>query len=141
MCNMKCDAGSEPRTARSHNATSVTTARSMSSSESQPSHPSFNIRKTTRITEEKLQSFISSPVNDSLQSVPGIGAKTEQVLQANGVMCTTQLIGVFLTYKRPEHTTQQHMDAFYGFLRDIKAMIPGMFNARDVAFGSEPCCV
>lgn len=119
-------------------------------SEAKPLHK-FNIKITSRISEENLQKFLSDPLNDTLQSVPGIGTKTELRFHENGIMCTTQLIGTFLTFKRPEYTTQQHMDEFYSFLRNMKigalsagialciaekanTMIPGIFDAHEIDF-------
>lgn len=109
----------------------------------------FDLTKTTMVSEEALCNFMSSPLSDDLTSVPGIGEATAQKLKDAGMLTTTQLVGAFLTYKRPEFTVQQHCDAFYRSLRSAgvtttaasitlsiaekaNKMIPGIFDAAQV---------
>lgn len=54
-----------------------------------------------------------------MKTVPGVGPKAKELLEAAGVENTYQLIGKFLTLKSSKATTQQHCDAFYEWLVEI----------------------
>ena len=53
----------------------------------------------SRTNPNKLAEFIHAPITGDLSEVPGIGAKTAELLSTNGVSTTYQLFGKFLMFK------------------------------------------
>jgi hypothetical protein len=101
--------------------------------------------KKSKINEDKLQEFVSSPIDENLETVPGIGPVAIEKLTKNEVTNTFQLIGVFLICKSRSFTVQQHMDTFWTWLEEagisshrativhaiaskMDTLIPGIYN-------------
>lgn len=61
----------------------------------------------------------TTQVDADLKTVPGVGPKAKELLEAAGVENTYQLIGKFLTLKGSKLTTQQHCDAFYEWIVEV----------------------
>lgn len=107
----------------------------------------FDANKS-RVSENKLAEFISSPLSEDLTQVPGIGPSAVEKLSKIKIHTTYQLIGVFLTLKDRDMSCEQHLDAFWLFLEDtginayrsgithsiaskVDVMIPGIYNQFD----------
>lgn len=110
----------------------------------------FRLGATSSISEDRLSTFLASPLKEDLTEVPGIGDKGAALLAESGVCTAVQLLGVFLTLKRPGISVQEHCDAFLRFLKEkginshrsgivlaiaekANTFVPGIFNADEVA--------
>lgn len=81
----------------------------------------FNPEKS-RIKEDTLNYFLHSPVSEDITSVPGIGIEAASKLalaEENdiSIKSTFQLIGIFLTLREPEMSYDDHLDAFWYYLK------------------------
>lgn len=100
----------------------------------------------SRVSEDKLAEFLSSPLDEDLTSVPGIGPAAVEKLAADEVRSTYQLIGTFLCLRDPGMTSKEHCDAMWFYLEDIginayrsgivqciaekcNIMIPGLYHS------------
>lgn len=73
----------------------------------------------SKVNEDTLSQFIASPIQASLQSVPGIGAHAEKLLHNNDIENTYQLIGSFLLIKKDNSSPLDHANDFWTFLFEI----------------------
>lgn len=104
------------------------------------------------ISNSKFDKFCHEPLDDDVLSVPGLGVIAARNLKADGICCTTQLIGKFLTLKRPDCSIEEHVDLFYQYLLSVRVgglapiiticiaekanmMIPGIFDAEKIFMG------
>jgi hypothetical protein len=85
----------------------------------------FDISRS-RVDPEVRELFISNEnSNDDVGIVPGVGPVTAGILKRKssnppiGVHSVAQLLGKFLTLRKPNLTPQQHCDAFALWLADI----------------------
>ena len=53
----------------------------------------------TRTSDDTIATFITAELEESLTQVPGVGPKNEEILRANDITTTYQLLGKFLTFK------------------------------------------
>lgn len=110
----------------------------------------FDIHKS-RVSEDALSAFLSSPVSYDLKSVPGIGPAGESKLREAGITTTHQLLGKFMSFICDYSSPQEQADAMWDYLDSIGAcgggyrsgvvhalaekiniMIPGTFEFNDL---------
>lgn len=106
----------------------------------------------SQVADDRLAQFLAEEVNPSLQSVPGIGPANERALAAPGdgdspVTTTYQLIGKYLSLRGKDMTSDEHVNAFWHYLKGkgissyrsgivlciaekVNIMIPGLYVAR-----------
>lgn len=77
-------------------------------------HPNSSI-----VTDDSFAQWMTSPIESDIVSVPGIGPKTKQKMEENGVTTTHQLFGKFLSLKHNGSTVIEHGDLFYKWLDAI----------------------
>ncbi|CAE7937814.1 unnamed protein product [Symbiodinium sp. KB8] len=70
----------------------------------------------SNISQATIREFIDADLEAELSSVPGIGPKSVQNLQAAGVKNTFNLVGKFLTLYDDAADTQDNCNAFYDWL-------------------------
>ena len=102
----------------------------------------------SRASEDLLQAFMRGPLEADLQSVPGVGKKTAELLTADGVTTTYQLIAKFLSFCGEGVSTRSVCDSFVQYLaavgvrgwrngiteciaERVNLMIPGLYNADE----------
>ena len=71
----------------------------------------------SQVSDSSLAQFLENEINSDLISVPGIGPKSAEKLNTNGISTTYQLIGTFLTLKQLEDTSQDHCDRMWHWLQ------------------------
>jgi hypothetical protein len=77
----------------------------------------------SRICEDTLAEFLSSPVTDDILGVPGVGPATAVKLAAHNIKTPRQLIGAFLMVCGPDMNDKMCADAFWFYLAEIG--VPG----------------
>jgi hypothetical protein len=79
---------------------------------------SFNIQASSKLKDNTLAQFVSSPVQDDLSYVPGLGGsgKIAESLRRNGITSTYQLIGKFLELRGPDMTSVENCNRFAEWL-------------------------
>lgn len=102
----------------------------------------------SRISADTLATFLSSPIEDNLESVPGIGPATIKKLNDDGINTTFQLIGLFLSLRGENMTQEEHCNALWYYLQELgingprsgivqaiaertNIMIPGIYYTSD----------
>ena len=70
-------------------------------------------------TDRALAAFLDEEISEDLTSLPGVNQCTARILNMNGIENVYQLMGVFLTLKNNNETTQEHADAMWYWLNDI----------------------
>ena len=105
----------------------------------------FDINRS-RVSDDTLAVFLSSPLDSDIESVPGIGPSSKEKLKAAGIETTIQLMGTFLTLKGIDMDQTQHCDAMWFYLQEIgvntlrsgivhciaekaNVMVPGIYNS------------
>uniref|UniRef100_A0A7S1U230 Uncharacterized protein n=2 Tax=Phaeomonas parva TaxID=124430 RepID=A0A7S1U230_9STRA len=73
----------------------------------------------SRVSEDRLAEFIVQEVDPDLSSVPGVGDKAKEMLLADGVETTYQLIGKFLQLKGASTSVREHADAMWYYLKGV----------------------
>jgi len=76
----------------------------------------FNLRATARLPPDVEQEFLAGPWNESLSSIPNLGAATEAKLKAAGILNTYNLCGKFLQLKTEGDNSQSRCSAFCAFM-------------------------
>lgn len=75
----------------------------------------------SQVADDRLAQFLASEVSQELQSVPGIGPVNEKALGENAVdfpvTTTYQLIGKYLSLRSKDMSSQDHLDAFWNWLK------------------------
>ena len=71
----------------------------------------------SQVSDSSLAQFLENEINHDLISVPGIGPKSAEKLNKEGIASTYQLIGTFLTLKQLEDTSQDHCDRMWHWLQ------------------------
>ena len=111
----------------------------------------FSANKS-QVSDDRLSAFLASEIVASLQSVPGIGPKAEELLGKRTetdepVTTTYQLIGKYLSLRGRDMTSDEHMDAFWHYLKSrgisshrsgivrciaekVNIMIPGLYQPK-----------
>lgn len=77
---------------------------------SNPNEPHFGIKMP--FMRDAFDIFVENAISDDVLTVPGIGPRVAEELRKSGVETTTQLIGVFLSMKRPKDTCEDHANNF-----------------------------
>lgn len=90
----------------------------------------FDINRS-RISNNKMATFLVGDVVDDITSVPGIGPGTQEKLKTQGVETTIQLLGIFFTMKGLGMNQTQHCDAMWYYLQElgINAFRSGIVHA------------
>lgn len=78
----------------------------------------FDVNKS-RISDDSLATFLASPITEDIMSVPGIGVANAPKLKEEHIETTFQLLGLFLTLKGIDMTSEQHCDAFWFYLQSL----------------------
>lgn len=73
----------------------------------------------SKVSEDSLVHFLSSPIYYDIKTVPGIGAGAEKKFKEHDIENTYQLIAAFLFLKKTDMTCQEHLDAFWFFLSEL----------------------
>lgn len=83
----------------------------------------FNPSKS-QVSANTLAKFLKGEIDEDIQSVPGIGPKAAELLAGgtDPVKTTYQLIGIFLLLRGEGMTSEEHCQAFYDWLSEIKGI-------------------
>eukprot|EP01033_Poteriospumella_lacustris_P016704 gene16704-11957_t len=81
----------------------------------------------SRVSADTLADFIRSPISGNLDEVPGVGPATIEILKANGITTTFQLLGQYLLLKDDGVEPVEHADRFYLWLKSLNT--PAGFRA------------
>ena len=109
----------------------------------------FNIGATSVLNDGTLGAWLLAPLTEDLEIVPGIGPANKAHFVAAGVKTPFQLLGQFLLLKQPGENSQQHLNAVYSWLAEIKVnsqravialalaekaktMMPSIFNNEEL---------
>ena len=94
--------------------------------------------KNIRVSDFTIGEFIIGPLEESLQSVPGIKTANEKLLNSAGVNTTHQLVAKYLSLKDTGVDSVELADRFYYWLQII-----GVNSHRATIVGSvgEKACV
>jgi predicted flap endonuclease-1-like 5' DNA nuclease len=84
-----------------------------------PTPGGYDPKKST-VKEDTLMEFVDDDLTDDVTDVPGIGAKSQENLAAEGINTTFQLFGKFLMSKDEDTSFQNVCDIFYAFLVEVK---------------------
>ena len=104
--------------------------------------------KNMRVKESTVAEFIMAPMEESLQSVPGVKTSNEKILKEEGVTTTFQLVGKYLSLKDENVDGVELADRFYYWLQSIgvnafrativgsigekaSTWMPGVYNSSD----------
>ena len=79
----------------------------------------FRLDASALIEPDRLSEWLSTPVNDDLCIIPGIGEATANILIKAGYTTPYKLIGKYLSFRSDGINTQEHCDMFYHFLGDL----------------------
>ena len=81
----------------------------------------------SRVSAATLADFIRAPITGNLNEVPGIGQKTVEALNKDGISTTFQLMGRYLSLKDEGVLPIEHADRFYYWLTSLHT--PAGFRA------------
>jgi len=114
----------------------------------------FDINRS-RVKDSKLNAFLESPVDDDLNTVPGVGKVSVEKLAVHNIGTTHQLIGCYMRVCGEGMTSHDRANAFWFYLQamdmpagtrstvvhaiaeKVNFMIPGMFVRDDVGSDSD----
>ena len=110
----------------------------------------------SRVSDSALAEFLAQPIDENIETVPGIGPKTAEILAKKAsdddtpIETTHQLIGKFLSLRGKGITSKEHCDAMWFYLQAkginsfragivhsigerVNIMIPGIYDMEDEA--------
>ena len=82
------------------------------------SPPTYDLN-VSRANVDILQAILMSPLEADLESVPGIGPRTKELLFEDGVTTTYQLIAKFLSFRGKSVSTRSVCDSFEQYLAAV----------------------
>lgn len=90
------------------------------------------------LTDETLVKFLKNDLGEDLESIPGIGPKAKDILIKNGVENSYQLIGQFLTFKKPHENCVTHCNHLFNYLSAMKIPVNKHTIVKSIA---EKCSI
>ena len=76
-------------------------------------------KNRSSVGADKLAEYLRADVDADLRSIPGVGPKAVEKLNARGITTTFQLIGQFLMLKDEGVGPVEHCDRFWYWLKDV----------------------
>ena len=76
--------------------------------------------ENSKVSESALSEFIRAPLSSKLSDIPGIGPATVELLAAEGITTSFQLVGKFLSFKDKDVDSLLHCETFYQWLCELK---------------------
>jgi len=75
--------------------------------------------ENSKVSENALSEFVRAPLSGNILDVPGIGPSTAELLKAEGIATSFQLIGKFLSFKDENVDSLLHCETFYQWLCEL----------------------
>lgn len=75
--------------------------------------------ENSKVTDNALAEFVRSPLSGNLLDVPGLGPATAELLKAEGVHTSFQLVGKFLSFKDANVDSLLLCETFYQWLCEL----------------------
>lgn len=82
----------------------------------------FDINRS-RVGKDKLSEFLMAPLSNDLNDIPGVGPSTIEKLKQFDIYNPYQLVGCFLRVCGENMTSEEHLDAFWYYLKVLN--VPG----------------
>ena len=75
--------------------------------------------ENSKVADSTLSDFIRAPLSGNIVDVPGIGPSTAEVLAAEGINTSFQLVAKFLSFKDKDVDSLLHCETFYQWLCEL----------------------
>ena len=76
-------------------------------------------REKSRVKDEKLAEFLTNDLGEDLTCVPGVGPKTVQLLNDDGIETSFQLLAKFMSFRSKGATEDAVCEAMYQYLAGL----------------------